>query len=73
VFGVVLTWGDETGRSTSPSLDRIVPALGYVKGNLIWVSNYANIMKSNHSISALETLVNFYRQLEGPHEGQTTH
>jgi hypothetical protein len=31
----------------SPSLDRIIPELGYVKGNVQWLSNQANTMKSN--------------------------
>lgn len=73
VFGISMSWGDAEGRDNSPSLDRIHPALGYVKGNVIWVSCYANRLKSDHSIETLRTLLRFYERLEGPHEGQRTH
>lgn len=73
VFGIQMFWGKEGGIETSPSLDRIVPALGYVKGNVIWISRYANRLKSDHTLETLRTLLRFYERLEGPHEGQTTH
>lgn len=34
-------------RNNSPSLDRIIPKLGYVKGNVIVMSMKANAMKNN--------------------------
>lgn len=37
----------------SPSLDKIVPELGYVKGNVQVISNLANTMKSSASIDQL--------------------
>lgn len=41
----------------SPSLDRIRPELGYVKGN-VWVISYrANMIKNNASLEELELLV----------------
>lgn len=40
----------------SPSLDRINPSLGYVKGNIWVISNRANAMKSDSSIS---DMINF--------------
>lgn len=33
--------------NNSPSLDRIVPELGYTKGNVMVISNLANVMKNN--------------------------
>ena len=33
--------------SISPSLDRILPSKGYVKGNIIVLSNRANMLKNN--------------------------
>jgi hypothetical protein len=50
ILGIELAWGrkGETGyRHDSPSLDKIVPELGYVAGNVQWLSNKANTMKHN--------------------------
>jgi hypothetical protein len=47
VLGFALEWGDKNGRDNSPSLDRIVPELGYVRGNVQWLSNLANTIKSS--------------------------
>lgn len=38
----------------SPSLDKIIPELGYIKGNIMVISMKANIMKSNASIEELK-------------------
>lgn len=40
-------------QSNSPSLDKIVPELGYVKGNVVVISMKANIMKANATIDEL--------------------
>lgn len=40
-----------------PSLDKIIPKLVYVKGNVWVVSNKANRIKSNATIEELELLV----------------
>jgi len=42
----------------SPSLDRINPALGYVKGNVWVISFKANAIKQNATVQELELLVN---------------
>jgi len=36
-----------TGRGDTPSLDRLVPGLGYVQGNVCWISMKANTLKSD--------------------------
>lgn len=43
------------GRSgpNSPTLDKIIPSLGYVPGNIIVISRAANMLKSNHSLEDL--------------------
>jgi len=48
----------------SPSLDRIIPEKGYVKGNLIFVCNIANRVKSDSTIETLEKVLNFYKKFE---------
>jgi hypothetical protein len=41
------------GNINAPSLDKIIPELGYVKGNIKVISLKANFMKSNASIKEL--------------------
>jgi hypothetical protein len=47
----------------SPSVDRIVPELGYVKGNIVIVSYRANLIKTNATVSELIKVAEFYRLL----------
>ena len=44
------------GTYYGPSLDRIIPELGYVKGNIQVISHKANAMKQN---ATKEELINF--------------
>lgn len=44
----------------SPSLDRLIPSKGYVKGNVVVVSWRANRLKNNASLADLRALVDFY-------------
>lgn len=48
-LGIKLFIGERGSRENSPSLDRIDPKLGYVKGNVIVISWRANRIKSNAS------------------------
>jgi hypothetical protein len=50
VLGIRLERSTGTGRGAtdnSPSLDKIIPALGYVRGNAVVISNLANRLKSS--------------------------
>ncbi len=47
----------------SPSLDRIVPSKGYIKGNIIVVSWRVNAIKNDATIKELEVITNFYKNL----------
>lgn len=52
------------GNDAAPSIDRIIPELGYTKGNVVVVSNKANRMKSNGTAEELRRVARFYTQLE---------
>jgi hypothetical protein len=49
VFNEPLLWAKRTGKARpfSPSIDKIDPNLGYVEGNVQWLSCLANAMKQN--------------------------
>lgn len=68
VFGTKLAKGPARGRKSgpsdnSPSLDRIVPSLGYVVGNVIVVSWLANRIKSNATPDQIIAVGQFYKRL----------
>ena len=49
IFGTTFVWGRYVGGATkqSPSLDRVVPELGYVQGNVVFISLFANTIKQD--------------------------
>jgi hypothetical protein len=53
VLGIPLLRGDSTSTFNSPSLDRIVPALGYVRGNIAVISKRANSIKNDANADEL--------------------
>jgi hypothetical protein len=57
VLGIPLERGEGKPTPNSPSLDKIIPALGYVKGNVAVISHRANSIKNNASIHELRALV----------------
>jgi hypothetical protein len=59
ILGMKLEWSTLRGHGSkmfpnSPSLDRIVPERGYVKGNVWIISHRANMLKSNASHEELK-------------------
>lgn len=63
VLGVKLSHSRADGWQTFPSLDRIVPELGYVKNNVIVVSMLANTIKNCATPDQIQAVANFYRGL----------
>lgn len=58
VLGIKLNPKDGKGpHSYSPSIDRIIPELGYIKGNLRIISNRANILKNNMTAEECEKIL----------------
>lgn len=61
VFGTELILGGVDGYKdwNSPSVDRIVPDLGYVKGNVRVISARANTIKNNATSAELRLLADY--------------
>ena len=65
VLGIPLKSGSGKGRMqpNSPSLDRIIPEKGYVRGNIVVMSSKANTMKSNATLEEIIKLGEFAKKL----------
>jgi hypothetical protein len=63
ILQVNLSWSaNGNGRSDlSPSLDKIDPEIGYIEGNVQWVSYKANAMKSNASFKELHQFADWVK------------
>ena len=62
VLGIPLFMGKGRGNviANSPSLDKIIPVLGYIPGNVEVISHKANTMKSSASAWELFRFVQYY-------------
>ena len=71
VLGIELSWGQRNGvqQDHSPSLDRVNPQLGYVIGNVVWLSQRANTIKSNGTASEHERIAEWMRWVEVGQDG----
>lgn len=63
VLGLTLAVGTRRSADTSPTLDRIIPSLGYVRGNVIVISNKANRIKNDASIEELRRVADFFDRI----------
>lgn len=63
ILGIPIFCHSGRSREDSVSVDRIIPELGYVKGNIVIVSNRANRIKTDSTLSELDKIVQFYKQL----------
>jgi hypothetical protein len=66
VLGLELVRGVGQAGPASPSLDKIVPALGYVRGNIQVISNRANILKRDATLEEIEALADWMRRQVAP-------
>jgi hypothetical protein len=52
--------GSRTDPATA-SLDRFIPEMGYVKGNVQYISRRANVIKNDASVEEIETLLKWMK------------
>ena len=67
VFGVALALPDGSPGPghCSPSLDRVVPELGYVPGNIRVISYRANRIRNDATVEELAAVLTYARSLHG--------
>lgn len=68
VLGIKLVWnvgssGKQGYRPDSPSVDRIYPDRGYVRGNVRIISARANLLKNDATVEELEAVLADLRKL----------
>jgi hypothetical protein len=67
VLGIPLTPQEGRGGGpNSPSLDRITPALGYVRGNVVVISKRANIIKSDATADEIQKVADWLKANVSP-------
>jgi hypothetical protein len=67
ILGIELRMGQaglHECHDAAPSIDRIVPEKGYVRGNVVVVSFRANRIKSNTTPDEILAVGRFYKELE---------
>jgi len=64
VLGIPIERNTGAVKFNSPSVDRIIPSLGYTSGNIIIVSHKANMIKSNATPDEILQVGEFYKNLE---------
>ena len=63
---ILLNCGDARRNPNAPSIDKVIPSRGYVKGNVVVVSWRANKLKSDATIEELGNLARFYNEFASP-------
>jgi len=63
VLGIPLIRGVGALSDNSVSIDKIIPSLGYIPGNVIIISYKANRIKSSATPEELFKIANFYKEL----------
>lgn len=57
VLGIVIVCSGGRPRPDSPSVDRMIPSLGYVRGNVRIISNRANTLKSDSTVEEMTMIL----------------
>jgi hypothetical protein len=61
MLGIPLSKGVGRCQASSPSLDRIDPSLGYVRGNVVVISHRANTIKNDATIEELSAVLRWLK------------
>lgn len=61
ILGIRLAAGDGVSRDSSPSLDRIIPEMGYVPGNVAVISQRANQIKNSGTADEHDMIARWIR------------
>jgi len=62
VLGLHLAVNENHAKDNSMTIDRIIPELGYVKGNVAIISHKANTIKNNATIEDLEKVLQWLKE-----------
>lgn len=64
MLGIELQFNNKKSKDNSPSLDRTIPELGYVPGNIQLISYRANRIKNDSTVEELEKILSFLKGLK---------
>lgn len=68
VLGIKIAWGIGKRNDHSPSVDRIIPSQGYIKGNIQIISWRANRLRNDATTEELEKILCYAKGLLLSHE-----
>jgi hypothetical protein len=63
VFGICYDVSSNKSTDASATLDKIIPSLGYVKGNCAVISRRANYIKSNATVSEIRRVADWMEKI----------
>lgn len=63
VLGIPFVFGKDKPSHQSPTLDKLIPTRGYVRGNVCVISHRANWIKNNATLGELKKLVAWMESL----------
>jgi hypothetical protein len=62
IFGTPVDIKTPRNTPMSPEVDKHIPELGYVEGNVSWVCHRANRIKDNATVEELEAVLKFVKE-----------
>lgn len=62
ILGIELSFGQGKVHNASPSVDRIIPSKGYVKGNCFIISSKANRMKQENTLEDFQKIITYIQE-----------